>query len=447
MNKDVKRTTKQMLVLLLACLLLVSQTPLPSTAASGNNFALQLGNPNPEDDNLLEIITPPQHFEDDDTVQDAITEKDLEKPEITENEAVPTLVPFWFLAMAVEGEEEFPGTEADSTLATDPFEVWAYFPDDICQDSFMLTWQPMNITADIASYEIFLSQNNDDFYSIVNQEINDGTSTVLRGNMIHNLPWDEEYSFYVALTDVNGNTASSEIISFAPIAAAPSVTTNNPTNYTTGTSARLNGRVTANGGVAVTDSGFRYTSNWGQPIENWTKVSYGGGGTPFDIYKDISTGASTKYAYRAYAYNGSSAYGDIKYIVPASSVGLNYSSYTLAVNGTVSLSATVYPNSSGDPSNNATNKSITWYSNNSSVATVSTSGLVTAKSTGTATISARAHNYTTANIYATCAITVSSTPTYTVTFNGNGHSSGTAPPSKSWTAGGSVTMPLQGTLL
>lgn len=79
--------------------------------------------------------------------------------------------------------------------------------------------------------------------------------------------------------------------------------------------------------------------------------------------------------------------------VPVSSVSLNYSSLTLTEGDSFTLTATVSPS-------NATNKTVTWSSSNTSVATVS-NGTVKAVSAGTATITAKAGDKT-----ATCTVTV-----------------------------------------
>jgi len=94
-------------------------------------------------------------------------------------------------------------------------------------------------------------------------------------------------------------------------------------------------------------------------------------------------------------YNGLSVrpvYGDL---IPVSSVSLSQTSVSLIVGGSVDLTATVSPS-------NASNKTVTWSSSNTSVATVS-NGTVTAKATGTATITV-----TTADggKTATCSVTV-----------------------------------------
>lgn len=67
--------------------------------------------------------------------------------------------------------------------------------------------------------------------------------------------------------------------------------------------------------------------------------------------------------------------------VPVTGITVSPSSLSLNVGATSTLTATVSPS-------NATNKSYSWSSNNTGVATVNSSGLVTAKANGTATITA-----------------------------------------------------------
>ena len=82
-------------------------------------------------------------------------------------------------------------------------------------------------------------------------------------------------------------------------------------------------------------------------------------------------------------------------IVKPTGINLDQSSLELMSGTTGQLTATVLPS-------NATNKTVTWTTDNSSVATVNSSGLVTAKGEGTATITA-----TTFNGYsASCTVTV-----------------------------------------
>ena len=84
------------------------------------------------------------------------------------------------------------------------------------------------------------------------------------------------------------------------------------------------------------------------------------------------------------------------YVKPrhVSSVALSSSERTLAQNDNIALSATVLPN-------NATYPEVTWSSDNESVATVDQNGRVTAKSPGTATITATADG-----VSDTCKVTV-----------------------------------------
>lgn len=81
--------------------------------------------------------------------------------------------------------------------------------------------------------------------------------------------------------------------------------------------------------------------------------------------------------------------------VNPTSVSLNYTSCTMNVGNTKQLSATVYPT-------NATNKSVTWSSSDSQVVSVSSSGKLTAKGPGVATITAKTSNGKTK----TCKVTV-----------------------------------------
>ena len=83
--------------------------------------------------------------------------------------------------------------------------------------------------------------------------------------------------------------------------------------------------------------------------------------------------------------------------VPVSSVGLNKSSATLKVGKTLTLEATVLPE-------NATNKNVTWESDDESIATVDEDGEVTAVAAGTAIITAKSVADPTKS--ATCTFTI-----------------------------------------
>ena len=85
--------------------------------------------------------------------------------------------------------------------------------------------------------------------------------------------------------------------------------------------------------------------------------------------------------------------------VPVSITGvtLNKTSLTLTPNQTETLQATI------SPSNTTESKTLTWTTSNSNVATVSSTGKITAKSAGTATITVKTSNGKTAS----CRVTVS----------------------------------------
>ncbi|MBQ8279207.1 MAG: Ig-like domain-containing protein [Roseburia sp.] len=108
-----------------------------------------------------------------------------------------------------------------------------------------------------------------------------------------------------------------------------------------------------------------------------------------------------KYITHVYAYDaaGNHVCEEVTTVIqPVTGVSLNKTSATLTSKGaTTQLTATVSPSS-------ATNKSVTWKSSNTSVATVSSNGLVTAVGNGTATITVTTKS---GSKTATCKVTVS----------------------------------------
>ncbi len=96
---------------------------------------------------------------------------------------------------------------------------------------------------------------------------------------------------------------------------------------------------------------------------------------------------------------GKSAICSVTVTVPVQSVSLNISSLTLEEGQNATLIATITPS-------DATDMSVTWFSSNTSVASVSSSGLVTAKAEGSATITVRAND---GGKTATCAVSVERT--------------------------------------
>ncbi|MBQ9340365.1 MAG: InlB B-repeat-containing protein, partial [Paludibacteraceae bacterium] len=102
--------------------------------------------------------------------------------------------------------------------------------------------------------------------------------------------------------------------------------------------------------------------------------------------------------------------------IMVSSISLNKSSTTLSVGGTETLVPTISPATALD-------KTVTWESDDEDVATVDEDGVVTAVGQGTCTITATAHDGS--GEEATCEVTVSG---FSVTYNGNGRTGGTAVP-------------------
>ena len=91
-------------------------------------------------------------------------------------------------------------------------------------------------------------------------------------------------------------------------------------------------------------------------------------------------------------------------IIPVTGVSLDKTSMTMTVGDTQTLTASVTPS-------NATDKSVAWSSSNTSIATVSSSGVVTAKAAGIATITARTND---GGKNATCSVNVEKSSTGTL---------------------------------
>lgn len=141
--------------------------------------------------------------------------------------------------------------------------------------------------------------------------------------------------------------------------------------------------------------------------ENTSLVSVTSSTRNYATIKGISPTSSCRvYFYCSYFIDGFYRTMDFYYTitvksstVSVTSVLLNTTSASLTEGETLQLNASVYPT-------NATNRNVTWSSNNTSVATVTGYGLVTAKSTGSATITCRAADGS--GKYATCVVTVKS---------------------------------------
>lgn len=134
---------------------------------------------------------------------------------------------------------------------------------------------------------------------------------------------------------------------------------------------------------------------------NWTKTTDGSfkvnltqfsGKKSFSIWAKLVTGTNTYYDQEIYSMNGTKPTE-----VSVTSVSLNKSTLDIKVGETATLTATINPT-------NATNKNVTWESDNTQIATVDTAGKVTAIKEGTAkiTVKTKDGNYT-----ATCIVTAS----------------------------------------
>lgn len=112
---------------------------------------------------------------------------------------------------------------------------------------------------------------------------------------------------------------------------------------------------------------------------------------------------------------GHSAGCDITVIASVTGVSLSSTTLTVGEEYSETLDATISPS-------NATNSAVTWSSSNTSVATVSSGGVVTGVAAGTATVTVTSvdGSYTD-----TCTVTVE--PTYTLTYDGNSNDGGSVP--------------------
>lgn len=132
---------------------------------------------------------------------------------------------------------------------------------------------------------------------------------------------------------------------------------------------------------------------------------------PGTYYIMVMQVSNYKYLYVGEPYGISVEFEPSTQTIPVTSVSLNKSSITLNQGATETLSASVSPT-------NATNRSVTWSSSNTSVATVSSTGQVAAVNPGTAVITVRTND---SNKTATCTVTVTApaTPVASVSLNKN----------------------------
>ena len=127
-----------------------------------------------------------------------------------------------------------------------------------------------------------------------------------------------------------------------------------------------------------------------QEIRNGTSIAY----VPISNFKIITEENS---AAHKYAQAGNLNYELLSAEIKATSIKLNKTSINCKVGSENTLTAEILPT-------NATNKKVSWSSSDTSVATVSADGKVTAKANGTATITCKTTDGS--NLSATCIINV-----------------------------------------
>ncbi len=215
------------------------------------------------------------------------------------------------------------------------------------------------------------------------------------------------FTSFVSANGTSWTTVGSETITMgSAVYVGLAVTSHNNTVTTTATFDNVT--VTLGGTAPSAPSGLSATAVSSSQINlSWTDNSsnetgfrierkIGSGGTYGEIttvgagvtsYNNTSLSASTNYYFRVRAYNGTgnSAYSNEANAttqsgtVAVTGVSVSPTSASLSVSGTQQLTPTITPA-------NATNQTVSWSTSNTSVATVNTSGLVTALSAGTATI-------------------------------------------------------------
>lgn len=217
----------------------------------------------------------------------------------------------------------------------------------------------------------------------------------LNGNTISGTPTTAGTSTFT-VTATNGyGDGDSEALSITINPAALSITTQ-PINQSVS-----EGQIAT---FSVVATGSNLTYQWQQSTDGSTWTNIDGANSATYTIENTTTGMNG-YQYCCVVKDGNSnsvtsqaaTLTVTAATVPVTGVTLNKTSTSLYVGDTETLTPTITPD-------NATNKNLTWSSDDTSVATVDASGLVTAVSAGTATITVTTEDGAKT---ATCTVTVS----------------------------------------
>ena len=197
----------------------------------------------------------------------------------------------------------------------------------------------------------------------------------------HNFEINTDYNTHIYAYDSNGNEAFTGTSVFVASYISDATVTNIVDKTYTGSAITQNPKVQY--GTTVLNNGTDYTLSYKNNINvgTATVTITGKGNYTGTISKSFS-------------------------ILPVSVTGIKLSetTQTIVVGKTATLTVTVTPT-------NATNKNVNWASSNTAVATVNSSGVVTAKKAGTAKITATAADGSGKSAYCTVTVTAAPTPT------------------------------------
>ena len=181
-----------------------------------------------------------------------------------------------------------------------------------------------------------------------------------------------------------------EVTAFAPPAGSNR-------NYSTAAEANTNGKVSVSYMGEDGENTIDFSSGYTMTASFKVKTGATLGSYSFAVVKhttvELASDGYTPIDHTPASYTDSVSVEITAAPVPATGISLNKKSTSIVAGSTETLTATVTPSASTDK--------VTWSSDNESVATVSSAGVVSAVATGTANITATAGSYSD-----TCAVTV-----------------------------------------